>query len=175
MSPLIGSGQAYSGKVSFTLILHVSWCSFPTLVARCHIPYQSWPLWWWVGLTSVICYSHTVVLRYNEPWSNWVYHHVFGFYCLWKPPLQEAGKKIILLKWLLDTNSEWMTWMVKPSVAGFLKVCDIIENVSCAVSLKEVGYLLFTLLCEWWSHLLQDSWGCATSSKMLVVLRAWKK
>jgi hypothetical protein len=30
--------------------------------------------------------------------------------------------------------------MVKPSVAGFLKVCDIIENVSCAVSLKEVGY-----------------------------------
>lgn len=140
ISPLIGSDQAYSGKALFTLILHVSWFSFPTLVARCHIPHQPWPSWcWWLVWPQ---WYITLTLCGMESWPNWVYHYVFGFYCLWKPPLQEANKKIILhrimLKWLLDPGSEWMVWMVKPSVAGFLRMCDIIKNVSCAASLKEV-------------------------------------
>ena len=133
ISPLIGSDQAYSGKVLFTLILSLH--LWPGVIF--HISHGLHDVDGWSDLSDV-----TLTLCGIESWPNWVYHYVFGFYCLWKPPLQEANKKIILhrimLKWLLDPGSEWMVWMVKPSVAGFLRMCDIIKNVSCAASLKEV-------------------------------------
>ena len=133
ISPLIGSDQAYSGKVLFTLILSLH--LWPGVIF--HISHGLHDVDGWSDLSDMSL-SHCVVWNHGQTEFTIMYLvFIVSGSLLYKKLIRKSFSTVLCWSdYWIQVQSEW---------------------------------------CEWWSLLWQDSWGCVTSSKMLVVLRAWKK